>query len=82
MESTSSDRIIQLLKGSRARRLRLPGEYGKRMDVMEAIANNRAITILDLSECEVCFSLACLKVFFALFPQLGLFCLPIFISQL
>jgi hypothetical protein len=56
-----ADEALQWLKRSRARRLRLPAELASRLDVMEAIANNRAITTLDLSECEVCSSQPCLR---------------------
>lgn len=50
------DEIIQVLKNTRARKLTqcLPRDDGSRLDVMKAIANNRFITALDLSECVVC----------------------------
>jgi hypothetical protein len=43
----------QFFQNSRARTLRIPREYASRFDLTKAIANNRAITSLDLSECPV-----------------------------
>lgn len=53
-EDLETDEVLQWVKNSRARFLRLPGDYDdSRLDVMKALANNRAITTLDLSESEV-----------------------------
>jgi uncharacterized Zn finger protein len=50
-----SDAIIRWINRSRARSVRLPaGEDFSRADVIVALADNRAITTLDLSEHEVC----------------------------
>jgi hypothetical protein len=52
--SEKTDEVLQYFKNTRARKLVLPAAYASRMDVMEAVSNNRAITTLDVSECEVC----------------------------
>jgi hypothetical protein len=52
MES-ETDEILEWLKNTRARKLRLTDEYESHLYVMKAIANNRSITTLDLKECEV-----------------------------
>jgi hypothetical protein len=54
LKASEPDPVFQLLKTSRARHLRLPSEYASRLDVMKALANNRAITSLDLEKCQVC----------------------------
>jgi hypothetical protein len=53
-KKSASDEILQWLKTSQARSLRLPAGCASRSDVMETLANNRSIITLDLSDCEVC----------------------------
>jgi hypothetical protein len=48
--------ILQWVKNSKARALRLPSAYAARLDVMDAVSKNRTITTLDLSECKVCLT--------------------------
>jgi hypothetical protein len=55
-KTSEPDEVLQWLKNSRARFLRLPfdtPDYTSRQDVLEMIAKNRTITALDVSECEV-----------------------------
>lgn len=48
------DAVLERLKKSRARSVQLPaGEHASRLDVMKAIASNRAITTLDLDDVQV-----------------------------
>jgi hypothetical protein len=58
-----NDEIIQWAKSSRARYLQLPASACDRLDVMKVIANNRSITTLDVSECEVRFATVSILVF-------------------
>jgi hypothetical protein len=48
-----ADEIVEAFKKSRARSHRLPPEAYMRVDVMKAIANNRSIITLDLSDGKV-----------------------------
>jgi hypothetical protein len=52
-DQDASDEVIQFFKRARARKMCLAPEFASRMDVMETIANNRAIASLDLHECQV-----------------------------
>jgi uncharacterized protein (DUF302 family) len=79
-----TDEVVQHLQKSRARKLRLPRdlgmEYGTRLDVMEALTRNRALTDLDCYSCNVCTPFAAevampisnpfCNVFIPFFPQL------------
>jgi hypothetical protein len=47
--------VLQLLKNSRARSLRLPDACSERLDVMKLLADKRTIATLDLSNCPVRF---------------------------
>jgi hypothetical protein len=51
-----TDLFLQSIKTSRARALHLPRGYASRLDVVEAIANNRAITTLHLPGLAVRFN--------------------------
>jgi hypothetical protein len=48
-----TDTILSWLKKSRARSMELPTVAYERMEAMKALANNRAVTTLDLNDCEV-----------------------------
>jgi hypothetical protein len=52
-KTLGTDDVPQWIKNSRARKLRLPRDYAERVDVLEAVTNNRAIRTIDLSECAV-----------------------------
>jgi hypothetical protein len=52
-EKTDADEILQSLKKSHARLIRLPANCASRADVMKVLAHNRAITTLNLSDCPV-----------------------------
>jgi hypothetical protein len=51
--SENTDAVLQWLKNSRARSLRLPCDLCERADVMKVIANNRSIASLNLHEYSV-----------------------------
>jgi hypothetical protein len=49
-ETAKIEEFVRWIKNYRARTLRLPMEYSSELDVLKAIAGNRAITTLDAGD--------------------------------